>query len=861
MRINVHLFIAFLALSLCTSARAQTVSDDFSDGDLLNPEWQGDTDDFIVSDGRLRLMADEAGSSRIFLEVPDPVSAPGLSLSFLVDMDFAPSASNFTEIELLSCDGGDCSVAGSIRLGGISGSDDRLEVSLTAGGETLILNGATGALGSQPAIVRFTLNRTGEAWSLQTDYSGGNDLLEEASGNLANFSFNRFEILCDYTATRANRFSFDDFMFTAAAPVDNDPPALIDAQVLSATEISLTFSEGLEEATATDVSNYTVSMPGVNIAGAALAGNEVTLTLDAPLMPNESFTVNVLNARDIAGNLVENEMATLTYFLLVAPRADNTVLNEFLADPTPVVGLPNAEYIELFNPSDTAVDASLLSIASGGGAVPLPADALIPPGGYLVVTNNEAAPALMAQGVLVAAINLPSLTNSGDVITLLRGTTILTEIMYTDNWYNDPDREDGGYSIEYVGMGADAGCSGSWKASEDASGGTPGRENSVQGRTVDNTPPGVVGFNVTETTVEVIFNETLDPDQITGPGLFSIDNNAAITAVEVLGPDLVRLTVALQPGVIYTLSILPDFSDCSGNFPTETQRYQLAIPASPEPGDVVINELLFNPASGGSDFLELYNCSDKVFQIEGWILQNTLSTSQSGAERTIEVTRLFLPGEYLTLTADPDDLLARYLSVNPALLIDQALPSLPDDEGNITVVAGGVILDAFDYSEALHSTLIGDEDGVSLERIRQKSTTQDDNNWFSAAQAENFATPTRENSQQRDQLPPSGDQTFSLVSQTFSPDGDSFEDILELQYTTDRPGFLARIRIFDAQGRPVRTLRQVELLAGSGTIRWDGSNDEGRRARAGAYVLFIELFNPDGEVREEQLTAVLAGFQ
>jgi len=544
---------------------------------------------------------------------------------------------------------------------------------------------------------------------------------------------------------------------------------------------------------------------------------------------------------------------------LSPPTAANVLLNEFLADPTPVIALPNAEYVELYNPTDTAVDASLLSIGSGGSPVQLPADASIPAGGYLVLINSEGAPALRNQGVNVAEINLPSLTNAGDLITILRGGSVLQEIAYTDSWYNDPEREDGGYSIEYVGGGADAGCSGSWKASEDPSGGTPGSANTVLGRMVDSIPPQVTGFNVTESVIEVFFDEAIDPNQVTNGGLFSLDNGGQVLLAETFSPQVVTLTVDIDQGVIYTLTILADFSDCSGNFPPLNQTFQLAIPAEPEAGDVVINEVLFNPGSGGSDFVELFNCSEKVFQIEGWLLQNTLSTSQSSAERTITATRLFLPGEYLTLSADPEDLTARYLEVNPSLLVDQSLPSLPDDEGNITVRASGVVLDAFDYTEDLHSQLISDEDGVSLERLRQKSSTQDENNWFSAAQAENFATPTRPNSQQRDVLPDSGEETFSLVNQTFSPDGDSFEDILELQYTTDRPGFLARIRIYDVQGRPVRTLRQVELLAGAGTIRWDGSNDEGLRARSGAYVLFIELFNPDGEVKEERLTAVLAG--
>ena len=126
MRFIAHLILALFILIPSTCVRAQTIVDDFSDGDLENPSWQGDTENFVVESGLLQLMADGAGSSQLYLEVPDAATASGLSLSFLVDMDFAPSASNYAEIELQSCTGDNCTTTGTIRIGGISGSDDRV---------------------------------------------------------------------------------------------------------------------------------------------------------------------------------------------------------------------------------------------------------------------------------------------------------------------------------------------------------------------------------------------------------------------------------------------------------------------------------------------------------------------------------------------------------------------------------------------------------------------------------------------------------------------------------------------------------------------------------------------------------------
>jgi hypothetical protein len=104
------------------------------------------------------------------------------------------------------------------------------------------------------------------------------------------------------------------------------------------------------------------------------------------------------------------------------------------------------------------------------------------------------------------------------------------------------------------------------------------------------------------------------------------------------------------------------------------------------------------------------------------------------------------------------------------LLIEQRLPTFSDDEGNVTIDAGVLRLDAFDYTEDFHSELLSPNDGVSLERLRPKAITQDDSNWFSAASTAGFGTPTRENSQARSGLEPVGEETFSIVSPTvFSP--------------------------------------------------------------------------------------------
>ena len=64
-----------------------------------------------------------------------------------------------------------------------------------------------------------------------------------------------------------------------------------------------------------------------------------------------------------------------------------------------------------------------------------------------------------------------------------------------------------------------------------------------------------------------------------------------------------------------------------------------------------------------------------------------------------------------------------------------------------------------------------------------------------------------------------------------------------VSYATTRSGQVS-LRIFDAQGRTVRTLVQGELAAGAHQAVWDGSDDRGAQVGAGVY--YYRLFTPEG---------------
>ncbi|HPG32720.1 MAG TPA: FlgD immunoglobulin-like domain containing protein, partial [Lentimicrobium sp.] len=73
------------------------------------------------------------------------------------------------------------------------------------------------------------------------------------------------------------------------------------------------------------------------------------------------------------------------------------------------------------------------------------------------------------------------------------------------------------------------------------------------------------------------------------------------------------------------------------------------------------------------------------------------------------------------------------------------------------------------------------------------------------------------------------------------------------------PGYTATIRIFDSNGRQVRTLVKNEPAGVGNLFTWDGITDDHQKAPIGIYIIHIEIFNLGGKVKQFKKTAVLGG--
>jgi hypothetical protein len=216
----------------------------------------------------------------------------------------------------------------------------------------------------------------------------------------------------------------------------------------------------------------------------------------------------------------------------------------------------------------------------------------------------------------------------------------------------------------------------------------------------------------------------------------------------------------------------------------------------------------------------------------------------------------------VVLTEDTDVLSRQaYDLKKPTAVLQTKLPSFDDEEGNITIyradTPGKLIIDAVDYDKSYHYPLLKDQSGVSLERINPEGASNDKNNWYSAA-SNVLATPTYKNSQFL-VVKNDFEGVFSLENTRFSPDNDGFEDVLLLRYNATGIGLTATVRVFDLEGRLVKTLINNELLSSEGIVRWDGDTDNITKAAIGNYILLITYFTPDGNTNQEKLVFNLLG--
>lgn len=858
----VRLLHFLIAALLITSVGYAQFTDDFSDGDFTaNPEWSGDDALFTVDAGQLRSNTGSlTTATTYYLSTPSTLAA-NAQWEFFLNLKFATSGANYVDIYLMS-DVQSLSTPANGYFVRIGETADHVTLSkMSGGGASLLIASPDGIVNSSsdnPFHIKVTRNAS-DLWTLQyIDGNTGSYLTAGTAtdGSITSSAFFGVRITQSTAASVVNNHFFDDF-YVGPIIQDTAPPIIVSATVTDDQHVDLLFNEPVEQTSAEALSNYALG-PSNGIASAALNGTNpslVHLTLASPMANGTTYTITVNGVQDLSGNVLVNGTQDFTYAVIGTAQPGDVIMNELMADPTPVVGLPDAEFVELFNTTtDQTFDLTGWKIFAGTSNGTLPSIQL-PPGGYLILSGTSNAPLFSGFGTSIGVPSFPALVNGGDAMVLQNASgTIIDAVTYDISWYNDAAKSSGGWTLERMDPFTPCSSVNNWTASTASIGGTPGAQNSVFAILDDTTPPTIAQvFVVDSVTVDVLFSEIMDQGTLLS-GDYSIEPASGITNVSVIAPDRVRITLAteLVAGELQTITIT-DVRDCPGNLIAGGNTATFALPEIIEAGDVVINEVLYDPRGSGSDFVELYNRSQKVVSIAGLKLAN-------GTGSSVLITSeayLLLPGQYVAVASNTVDVLANYPLGRADRMLQASLPSYVNGSGTVVFqAANGDTLDLFNYSDDLQFALLKSVDGVSLERVDPDRPTSDNSNWHSAAAAVNFATPGYQNSQYAPA--PEAKGTITIDPAIFSPDNDGHQDLLTITYEFDEPGFVGTIKVFDLAGRDIRTLMNNELLGTSGSLSWDGLMDGNELARIGPYVIYMEAYDLAGNVEKFRKSVVLA---
>jgi hypothetical protein len=542
----------------------------------------------------------------------------------------------------------------------------------------------------------------------------------------------------------------------------------------------------------------------------------------------------------------------------------SVVITELMADPSPAVALPASEWIELKNISNVSINLLNWRIADANGqSGPLP-NYILQPDSYVIVCSGSALSAMSTYGPAIAVTSFPSLDNDGEQLTLKTfNGKIIHHISYSSAWYKNELKKEGGWSLEMIDTQNPCSGENNWKASTDNSGGTPGKQNAVDAVNTDTDAPQLENaYTIGNSIIRLVFNEPLDSITAANMTNYVIDNGISITSAACLLPDFttVELSTAapLVLGSIYNITI-NNIKDCTGNTIEPFSKIRTGLPSDITISELIVNEVLFNPRTGGYDYVEVYNNSNKIADATKLYVANRNNTGAISSFLAISVEpRYILPGDYVVITENAEVLALNYLVKHPKQVFTvTALPSFSDDKGHVLLLNGqGAIIDEVPYKEDWHFKLLTNTEGMALERIDPAANSSEPTNWHSAASTAGYGTPTAINSQHKNAQVTIA--TITVSPAVFSPDNDGFDDIARIYYKTLAPGYLANISIFDAAGRPVKNLVRNALLGSDGYWNWDGLNDKNQPLPLGTYIVFTEIFNLQGKKQSFKTAIVLA---
>ena len=753
-----------LLLICCQYSLAQdTLIDHFSDGNLTEyPEWKGDTASFMVNtQHQLWLNAEPNESPQQVFITSNIIDSAQWSL--YCEMLFNPSGQNYTEIVLVNPD----SLFGnhqklSLELGRFQ---DKITLRSFNSGITDVL------LESDQAVFTQTTNQiwchithVNHNWTIEYSLDSLNWVsLPSFTHTVENTS--TFGLICHYTSSRKDKFVFDDVFISGYPYQDTDPPVMINDSLIETSNLQLTFSESIDSHSVLPNSNIFFKN-GTSTINQTQWINPHTLHLTFDTLDfNTPHVLQIHSITDINANTIADTSVSF-YIQRLSPY--DLQITELMIDPDPPVYLPETEYIELKNNTTYPIDLNTCLLRIGEKYFELPKHMLLPEQVVVVYPSSGQAYIDSTNQTLFLSSNFSLPNTSGTVEVLDSGFQSLHIVNYSDNWYNNPNKQDGGWSLEQ--RSSDYPCLQqiNWQASDYTNGGSPGEDHSQQTIYDDLNTLQPEVFANTDTSLILRFPFSVLDSSFLFPAYYN--SEAEIKSIIQTSPFELNiiLNTPLTPEVVYTMEISNQLHPC---FEINWETLYFGLTTKPKYGSMVCSEVLFDVDGDHCEFIEYKNTSQT--NIDLYDLALTVVKDSTISTINCSNTHQFIsPDTYVVLAKDLNRLFTFYDKHPDAVYaeIDQWI-TLDDKQGEIQLLnRSHQIIDSACYNYTWHTSDLQNIENVSLERIDLTYPSCTPTSWASASEPENFATPGKINSQHVQS------SNASEPLKSFSPNNDGIND-------------------------------------------------------------------------------------
>lgn len=635
------------------------------------------------------------------------------------------------------------------------------------------------------------------------------------------------------------------------------PFEVLSSEMDDATHLHFTLSK-----IASQVDPTAIKLDGLTPNSVILDSGIYIASFSNPIKNRTTVSLEIQDLLDENGDTLIYYSDDISFFI---PELGDILFTELMPDPSPVVSnLPDAEYIELYNNSDFSINIEGWYLLKEEKKYMLPSAQLSSQEYIILMASSSLFDFPDSISAFVMA-SFPSLNNTSMSLQLVSPDGIMVDFVdYDKNWHEDAFKGDGGFSLERIDV-LNPSQQNNWISSCSINGGTPGFRNCVAADNPDYDPPFVLSaYALDNSWIMLELSEPILITELTQLKHYELSEGKTIITALPLGDLAVSekimlgLSSSLADEQVYELSVM-DIADLSKNV-LEESIHNIAICSLPKSSDIVINEIMYAPLSGEVEYVEIYNTSNKPFDLSQIrITKPDDDASWSAGKPLTRAPELLLPHSYLALSTDIETLTTQYSIESSSIKEVTSMYSLPNEAGAVALLlSNATVIDVLHYDDEWHSPLLNSTKGVALERINTSAPTNEPTNWFSASSLVNYGTPGAENSQALK----SGvvaNQVSTLISpEVFTPDGDGFNDFTTIKLDEKYEAGTVRILIFNHRGMVVKELVNNALIGSYNSIRWDGTDDTGTRCPMGSYIVWVEIITPDGDVIVERIECVVS---